>query len=99
MELNKIYTAQSYISEETVEEKRENKDYTIYVELIDDDGDGMIPMLVDGNHSYEAAKRDGVDPTIEIIEGHHQNMTLEEYVTSMNDLSNPVNIVTGRDLW
>lgn len=96
MNLNQIYTAQSYIDEMIVAEKRESKDYIITVEMIDDDG-VEIAMLVDGNHSLEAAKRDGVEPTIKIGEKNHKNLV--DYVIAMNDLSNPVNIVTGKELW
>jgi hypothetical protein len=96
MELINIYTVQSYIDELIVEEKQENKDYEITVERMDDDGE-MIAILVDGNHSLEAAKRDGVEPEIEVVESSHKS--LEEYVESFGDLSNPVNIITGRDLW
>ena len=96
--INQIYTAQGYIDEMIVREKQENKDYAITVEMIDDDG-VMVAMLVDGNHSLEAARRDGVEPTIKIGDDNHKNMTLVEYVESMNDLSNPVNIVTGKELW
>lgn len=96
MKLDEIYTAQSYIDEAIVAEKQENKDYEITVEMIDDDG-VEIAMLVDGNHSLEAARRDGVEPSIKIGERNHKNLV--DYVTAMNDLSNPINIVTGNDLW
>jgi hypothetical protein len=97
MNIETIYTAQSHINETIVREKQANKDYEITVEMIDDDGE-MVAMLVDGNHSWEAAKRDGVEPEIKIVEGSHK-MTLVQYVEAFNDLSNPVNIVTGADLW
>ena len=96
MKLNEIYTAQSYLDEVLIAEKQENKDYVITVELIPDD-DKMIPMLVDGNHSLEAARRDGVEPEIKIGERNHKDV--ESYVIAMRDLSNPVNIVTGEELW
>jgi|GEM_PF-4168646 len=98
MKLEKIYTAQSYLNEEIIQEKIENEDFEIQVELIKDD-DEMIPILVDGNHSLEAAKRTGNKVEITVIEGHHKNMNLEEYVEAFNDLSNPINIVTGNELW
>ncbi|MFA5321995.1 MAG: hypothetical protein WC373_04920 [Smithella sp.] len=95
--INDIYTAQSYLDSIIVKIKRDNKDYTITVEMINDDG-VLVPMLIDGNHSLQAAKIDNVIPTIEIVEGVH-NCSLVEYVTQFGDLSNPVNIVTGFDLW
>lgn len=93
---NQIYTAQGYIDENIVKEKQEKKDYTIAVEMIDDDGE-MIAMLVDGNHSFQAAKRDGIEPEIIIVNNSHKSLV--DYVTAMNDLSNPVNIITGKELW
>lgn len=96
MNLSQIYTAQGYKDELIVREKQENRDYTITVEMIDDDGT-EVAILVDGNHSLEAARRDGVEPTIKIGEKNHRNLV--DYVTAMNDLSNPVNIVTGEELW
>ena len=87
MNLNAIYTAQSFIDENIVAEKRENKDYEITVSYINDDGE-MVAMLVDGNHSYEAAKRDGVEPIIKIADTEYKSLV--DYVTAMNDLSNCV---------
>lgn len=98
MNLNQIYTAQRYINDMIVREKQENKDYEITIEMINDDGI-EVAMVVDGNHSLEAARRDGVEPKIKIGEDHHKNMTLVQYVESFNDLSNPVNIITGKELW
>jgi hypothetical protein len=97
MNLNQIYTLQSYLDDAKVEEKRINKDYDISVAMIDDDGK-QIAILVDGNHSLKAAMIDGVEPAINIIDNNGEK-TLERYVISFNDLSNPVNIVTGKELW
>lgn len=97
MELNTIYTLQSFLDPKIIEEKRTNKDYTIYVSYISD-GENNIAILVDGNHSYAAAVKDGAEPEIVIVENNGEK-TLERYVTAFNDLSNPVNIVTGRELW
>jgi hypothetical protein len=97
MELKNIYTLQSYIDDKKVEEKRQNKDYKIQVTEIEDDGE-MIAILVDGNHSLKAAMLDGVEPEIIIVKNESEK-TLERYVVTFNDLSNPVNIVTGEELW
>ena len=96
IKLNEIYTAQGYKDELIIEDKRENKDYEITVEMIDDDGE-IVAILVDGNHSLKAAQLDGVEPEIKICKINNKNLV--EYVKSMNDLSNPVNIITGKDLW
>lgn len=96
MNLNEIYSAQSYRNESIVEEKRENKDYAVKVAYIADD-ENMIAILVDGHHSLEAAKIDGVNPEIEIVESEYKS--LEEYVIAFGDLSNPVNIESGKEIW
>ena len=96
MNINEIYSAQSYREERIIEEKRENKDYAIKVAYISDD-DNMVAILVDGHHSFEAAKRDGVEPEIEIVESEYKS--LEDYVIAFNDLSNQVNIVSGKEIW
>lgn len=97
MRLNDIYTAQSYIDHIVVRSKIANNAYVLTVELINDDG-VMIPMLIDGNHAYQAAIKSGNTPIINIVSGIH-NCNLIDYVTSFKDLSNPVNIVTGIELW
>ena len=96
MNLNEIYSAQSYRDEKIVEEKRANKDYAIKIAYIADD-DNMIAVLVDGHHSLEAAIIDGVEPEIEIVKSEYKS--LEDYVIAFNDLSNPINIITGKEIW
>ena len=83
MNLNEIYSAQSYREESIIEEKRENKDYAIKVSYMADD-DNMVAMLVDGHHSFEAAKRDGVEPEIEIVKSEYKS--LEDFYKGVNVL-------------
>jgi len=96
MNLNEIYSAQSYREEMIINEKRENKDYAIKVAYMSDD-ENMIAMLIDGHHSFEASKIDGVNPEIEIVESEYKSV--EEYVIAFGDLSNPVNIISGEEIW
>jgi hypothetical protein len=97
--LKDVYTVQSFISDSIVAQKIENNDFAIQIEKMDDDGEDVL-ILVDGNHSFEAAKRSGNIDKIEIeFVSNHSNMTLEQYVESFNDLSNPVNVINGIDLW
>lgn len=96
MKLDEIYSAQSYREQRIVEEKRENKDYAVKVAYIADD-ENMIAVLVDGHHSFEAAILDGIEPEIEIVESEYKS--LEDYVIAFRDLSNPVNIVTKKEIW
>lgn len=94
--MKKIYSVQEYRDKNIIEEKRENKDYQIKVAYIADD-DNMIAIIVDGHHSFEAAMIDGVEPEIEIVESEFKS--LEEYVIAFGELSNPVNIYNGKELW
>ena len=94
--MKEIYSVQEYRDQNIIEEKRENKDYQIKVAYIADD-DNIIAVLVDGHHSFSAAIIDGVDPEIEIVESEYKS--LEDYVIAFNDLSNPVNIYNGKELW
>ena len=94
--MKKIYSVQEYRDKNIIEEKRENKDYQIKVAYIADD-DNMIAIIVDGHHSFEAAMIDGVEPEIEIVESEFKS--LEDFVIAFNELSNPVNIYTGQELW
>ena len=96
MNLSEIYSAQSYRSEMIIEEKRENKDYVVKVAYMADD-DNMIAVLVDGHHSFEASKIDGVHPEIEVVESEYKS--LEEYIIAFGDLSNPVSVITGKEIW
>ena len=94
-----IYTAQSYLNEAIIEEKRTKKDYHAKYAIFNDDGVD-VNMLIDGHHSLEAAKRDNVSPILELTKNNFgKNYTLEQFVKSFNDLSNPVNIETGEELW
>jgi len=94
--MNEIYSVQEYRDQSIIEEKRENKDYKIKIAYIADD-ENMVAILVDGHHSFEAAIIDGVDPEIEIVESEYKS--LEDYVIAFNELSNPVNIYDGKELW
>lgn len=64
---DKLITTQSFIDEDKVTEKQKNKDYTVSVSPQFTMPDGTTGRAVlDGHHSLEAARRDGVDP--ELIE-------------------------------
>ena len=97
MKKSNIYTIQSYIDEAIVEEKRINEDYVVNVSEFDDDGETVL-IIVDGHHSLEAANRDNVDPVFNLVENQN-GLNLENFVIAFNDLSNPVNIETGIELW
>jgi hypothetical protein len=59
-----IITSQHHLDESIIDEKRANKDYDVFVSPVFElDGEEMA-VLLDGNHSFEAAMRDGVAPVV-----------------------------------
>lgn len=100
VDIDDIYTVQSYINQDIVNKKIKNNDYTVYVDLFDDDGE-KVWMVVDGHHSLEAAFQSGTDPIFveaNIIESKLKD-NLERYVMSFNDLDEPISIQSKRRLW
>ena len=97
MNINEVYTAQSYIDQAVVDQKIASEDYAVQVAYLADD-DSMVPMLIDGNHSLAAAIQTGNEPIIEVVDSPYGNMTLEQYVVAMGDLCNPERL-DGSTLW
>jgi SPP1 gp7 family putative phage head morphogenesis protein len=96
--LKDLYTAQSYREEGIVEQKKNDDDYEITIAEIPD-GDKKIKILVDGNHSLQAAIKYNKINEIKIKYVSPQSKNLEDYVSGFGDLSNPINVITGNDLW
>ena len=66
-----IITSQSYINYDIVAEKSAARDYVVLVTPeIEVDGD-VVRLIIDGNHSYQAAIDDGVEP--ELVEATAQD--------------------------
>ena len=63
-----IISSQRYIDNDRVEEKRANSDYTASVYTLEYD-DIEYRIVVDGHHSIEAARRDGVAAIYVEIDG------------------------------
>jgi hypothetical protein len=57
-----IISSQRYINEETLEIKRESYDYTVMVSPEFDFDGSKMRIIIDGHHSFAAAKADGVEP-------------------------------------
>jgi hypothetical protein len=57
-----LISSQRYLDDQLVQKKREGHDYTVTIspEFVID-GDKM-QVIIDGHHSYAAAKADGVEP-------------------------------------
>lgn len=61
-----IITSQSFRDDSTVEEKRANKDYEVKLSPVFEVDDEEFQVIIDGHHSFEAARLDGVEPEFEI---------------------------------
>ena len=96
--MEKIWTVQSYLNEQVVENKRSQKDYVVSVAPFLDDEDTVF-IVVDGHHSLAAALLDNVSPKIVFVD-NDSKLSLVQFVESFNDLSNPVNIYDATEtLW
>ena len=61
-----IITSQSHRDDETIEAKRAAKDYEVTISPeFDVDGE-TYQVIIDGHHSFEAARLDGVEPDFRI---------------------------------
>jgi hypothetical protein len=61
-----IITSQSHRDEETVEAKRAAKDYEVTLSPeFEIDGE-TYQVIIDGHHSFEAARLDGVEPEFRV---------------------------------
>lgn len=70
----KVITSQSYIDPDIVAEKLESRDFDVFVTTpFELDGVEFV-ILVDGNHSFEAARQAGVEPTIHTIDMQQYEM-------------------------
>lgn len=94
--LNNVYTCQSYIDSLIVNEKLNQTSFKIKVAKYND-GESSVLMLIDGHHSFMAAKQKNIEVEIEIVDPQYKS--LSDYVESFGDLNNPVNIMTGKELW
>lgn len=61
-----LITSQSHRDDETVEAKRVAKDYEVTISPeFEIDGE-IYQVIIDGHHSFEAARLDGVEPEFRI---------------------------------
>lgn len=92
--IENIYTIQSYLDNNIVDAKRKSKDYMVVITMFNYN-DTKVAMLTDGHHSITAALLDNVEPYV--ITGRTKK-TLQEYISWMEDLKVPINIITGKKL-
>ena len=67
---SKIISSQKYLHSDIVAEKRSAQDYDVTVSPEMAYDGGTYRVILDGHHSLEAARLDGVDP--QYIEATHQ---------------------------
>lgn len=80
-----VITAQDYLNGEIVSDKVAAGDYVVGVIEIDYDDDRFL-VVIDGNHSFEAAISTGNDPVFEVVDyaqdeadGHGAEWALREH--------------------
>ncbi len=101
-----LISSQRYLDDATVEEKRENEDYEVTVYKITVTVDDYY-VIIDGHHSLEAARLDGVSPDIRPVTGElraQYDQEIDDYgVESWLEshyIDSPYYFVsTGKDVW
>ena len=103
--MTKLISSQRHINDEIVAEKRETKDFGVSVSPVFELFGEQVQLVMDGHHSWEAARLDGVEPMIAeltvqdsdnialLLAGNIEGFLLATYIDS--DL---YDIRTGRDL-
>ncbi len=102
----KTISSQRYIDDETVETKRAAADYEVFVSpSFEIDGE-TYRVVLDGHHSLEAAKLDGVEPTyIEQDATDNDRIGLlnagnvEDFLAATHMGDDYYDIATGHDVW
>ncbi len=103
--MTKLISTQRYLNSETVEEKRAANDYTVSVspvfQLFGDD----VQLILDGHHSLEAAKLDGVEAClVEITATECDTIELlntgkvDDFLQATWIDAQPYDVATGYDL-
>ena len=92
-----LFTAKSFLDENIIAQKIECGKFDVDIAMMPD-GNDMIAILIDGNHRLQAAIRIQKLPEINIARANHGE-TLKSYLKKLNDLSNPINAITGKPLY
>lgn len=66
-----LVSTQRFRDAATIERKRRNRDYGVQIIRVNVPGIGAARYVVDGHHSLEAARRDGVPPQIHDVTGSY----------------------------
>ena len=96
-----LISSQRYLDEEIVTTKQAAHDYTVQCAVVIVEGVEYM-VVVDGHHSLEAAKRDGVEPDLEECEsetfrfaGRNPELFLEQH----HHGDDYYYCATGRTVW
>lgn len=99
-------SAQRFIDDAIVAEKRDGKDYDVMVSPVFEYAGIQMRVVLDGHHSLAAARIDGIEPcfaeadasdsdTIRLIERGE----IEDFLELSRIDSDYYDINTGRDIW
>ncbi|MFZ7136645.1 hypothetical protein ACLSZP_09595 [Avibacterium avium] len=102
----KLISSQRFIDEEIVKNKIENEDFDVQVSPIFEFEGETYRVVLDGHHSYAAAKQMGVEPifceqdctdndTIGLLEDGN----VEDFLAVQQNDSDWYDIETGYDIW
>lgn len=99
-------TSQDHIDDDIVAEKQSAKDYTVLVSPeFEVDGE-TYQVVLDGHHSLEAAKRDGVEPEYEIATSREHDAIgmiaegrIEEFLEAVYHGHDYRDAITGEWVW
>lgn len=103
--MTRLISSQRHLSEEIVTEKREQRDYGVSVSPEFDLFGEKVRVILDGHHSWHAAKADGVRPLIcEMDVSEHDAIGLlksgnvDDFLAVTRIDSDLYDIETGHDL-
>lgn len=101
-----IITSQSHRDESTIEEKRADKDYECLISPVFVVDGEEYQVMIDGHHSFEAARLDGVEPEFSIAtDADHDAIgmiaegRIEEFLEAVHHGEDYRDIYTGSFVW
>lgn len=91
-----LISSQRYLDHDTVQAKRESKDYTVTVSPIFYIDGVAIRVVIDGHHSLAAAKADGVTPDFVEDRINLLSKSIDEYLEASYADSDWYDVATGK---
>ncbi len=99
-------SSQHFRDEDVIQSKRDAQDYEVFVSPAFEFDGQMIRVVLDGHHSFEAAKLDSVEPEwIEQTASENDAIALieagkfEDFLAAAWIDGDFYNIETGKDVW